>query len=239
MLSQQLSAAISGAPIRALDDFSRDIWKALSAGMLSDDEAQSLAELIHARRAKYREIPPQGCQGGSERVSGVSRRTWSYFPPKRPQRSPDKQRSLERRRTLAASGPLPPKLAARFTTGELAVLRIVADEVRGKGACFLSLQEIASRAGVGLTKTRMAIREASRLGLLTIEERRVPYRPNLTNVVRIISREWLGWIDRAKPGQGGGSTFTKPTENKGFQNSLYSNVKTIRMRKSSGRGKPK
>jgi hypothetical protein len=31
-------------------------------------------------------------------------------------RSPDKQASIERRRRLAASGPMPPALAAKFTT---------------------------------------------------------------------------------------------------------------------------
>ena len=30
---------------------------------------------------------------------------------------------------------MPPALASRFTTGQLAVLRIVADEVAAKGAC--------------------------------------------------------------------------------------------------------
>src|SRR4051795_4140848 len=120
---------------------------------------------------------------------------WSYFPPKRrPQRSPDRQRSLERRRKLAASGPMPPALAARFTTGELAVLKIVADEVRTKGACVLSVAEMAARSGTSESTVRRAFRAA--VGLMTVQERRVPFRPNLTNVIRIVSREWLAWIEK-------------------------------------------
>jgi hypothetical protein len=97
---------------------------------------------------------------------------------------------------------MPPALACRFTVGEQAVLKIVADEARSRSLCDLSIPEIAARAGVGQTKVRMALKEAARLGLVTIEERRVPYRPNLPNVVRIISREWLAWIARA--GRSGG-----------------------------------
>jgi hypothetical protein len=54
---------------------------------------------------------------------------------RRRQRSPDRQASIERRRRLAASGPMPPALAARFTTSELAALRIIGDEVRHHGVC--------------------------------------------------------------------------------------------------------
>jgi hypothetical protein len=54
----------------------------------------------------------------------------------------------ERRRRLAASGPLPPSLACRFTTGELAVLKVIADHVRHAGRCALCVDDIAARAGV-------------------------------------------------------------------------------------------
>jgi hypothetical protein len=42
-------------------------------------------------------------------------------------------------------GELPPALAAGFTTGELAVLRILAE---AHGVCDRSLNELAARAGV-------------------------------------------------------------------------------------------
>lgn len=162
--------------------------------MLSDDEAQALAEAIHARRNQVRSRDT----GTGTRATTGNTHTRSYFPPKRHQRSPDRQRSLERRRQLAASGPLPPQLAARFTTGELAVLRIVGDEVRDHGDCRLTVPEIAARSGTSQTTVRRALKVASSLGLITIEERRVPYRPNLSNVVRIVSREWLAWTTKAK-----------------------------------------
>src|SRR4051794_32428232 len=41
-----------------------------------------------------------------------------------------------------------------------------------------------------------ALREATRLGLLTVEERRREGRRNLPNVVRIVSKEWTSWLAR-------------------------------------------
>jgi hypothetical protein len=43
--------------------------------------------------------------------------------------------SLERRRSWAAAGRLPPQLASRFTLAEQAVLAVVALEVTRHGAC--------------------------------------------------------------------------------------------------------
>lgn len=197
MLVDQMATAISGAPLRVLDDLSRDIWKALSAGLLSDEDAQRLAEAIHAKRTRAR----SEAASGAARAGSGSSRPWSYFPPKRrPQRSPDRQRSKHRKRFLAFSGPLPTHLAAHFTVGELAALRIIADEVRNQCECRLTIPEVAARSGTSESTVRRALREASRLGLITVEERRIPYRPNLSNVVRIISREWLAQLRRRGEG---------------------------------------
>jgi hypothetical protein len=204
MFAIQVEAAISGTKSLArLDDYSRDIWKVWAAGSLSDDDAQRLATLIEARKAETRPLDTV-----RNRAPGVAIQIGqSFFPPKRRQVCPDRAAAMERRRRLAFSGPMPPALACRFTTGALAALRIVADEVRAKGRCSLSLSEIAARAGVGVTTARNAVREASREGLLTIQERRRHMRPNLPNTVRIISREWLAWITK-----GGGSKKAKPTD---------------------------
>src|SRR5215207_236354 len=118
----------------------------------------------------------------------------SIFPPRRPQRAPVRAVAIARRRHLAASGPMPPALAARFTVGELAVLRIVGDEVRVDGLCGLCIDAIAARAGVCRRLARNAIRQAARLGLLTIQERRREGQKTLPNIVRVISREWLQWL---------------------------------------------
>lgn len=203
-----LLSLVNHVPLASLDTLSREVWQGIGDGSLTEAQAQELAEAIQSRRVS----PPRQATGTLENIisghpprtlpgapSVTTPRSWSYFPAKRPQRSPDRARSLERRRTLAASAPMPPTLACKFTTGELAVLKVVADEIATGRLCTLSIPEIAARAGVGLTKARLALRIASSLGLVVITERRVPYRPNLPNMVRIVSREWLAWIARWKP----------------------------------------
>ena len=76
------------------------------------------------------------------------------------------------------------------------MLRIIGDEVRQHGQCDRCVDEIAARAGVCRRMVQNAIREAARLGLLTIEERRREGRRNLPNVIRIVSKEWSSWLAR-------------------------------------------
>lgn len=187
MFAEQLNTAIASASLNTLDQLARTLWQGFAAGAIADVQAQHLAELIEVRRRAARiEHKPVGIPVG---------RT-SIFPPRRIQRSPDRARSIERRRTLAASGVMPSTLACRFTTGELAVLRIIADAVRDHGQCVLPIDAIAARAGVCRTTAQNALRQAARQGLLTIQERRRQGRRNAPNIVRIISREWLSWIKR-------------------------------------------
>src|ERR671913_555990 len=186
--SDQMTAAIDEArTLTRLDHLSRAIWQGLAAGALADDDAQALAERLHARRSLIRgEIKPVGLPPGRP----------SIFPPKRLQRAPKRPVAIARRRHLAASGPMPPSLACKFTVGELAVLRIVGDEVRRHGQCDRCVDEIAARAGVCRRMVQNAIREAARLGLLTVQERRREGRRNLPNVIRIVSKEWTSWLTR-------------------------------------------
>src|SRR3954463_8370901 len=185
---KQMVDAIDGArTLTRLDHLSRSIWQSLAAGAVADDDAQALAERLHARRAALRgEIKPVGIPVGRP----------SIFPPRRLQRAPQRPVAITRRRHLAASGPMPPALACKFTVGELAVLRIVGDEVRQHGHCARCVDEIAARAGVCRSMVKNAVREAARLGLLTVQERRREGRRNLPNVVRIVSKEWIGWLAR-------------------------------------------
>src|ERR687894_686317 len=186
----QMAAAIDGArTLTRLDHLSRSIWQSLAAGAVADDQAQALAERLHARRSVLRgEIKPVGIPVGRP----------SIFPPRRLQRAPQRPVAIARRRHLAASGPMPPALACKFTVSELAVLRIVGDEVRQRGQCDRCVDELAARAGVCRRMVQNAIREAARLGLLTIEERRREGRRNLPNVVRIVSKEWVIWLARER-----------------------------------------
>jgi len=106
--------------------------------------------------------------------------------------------SLERRRRWAASGRLPPAIAARFTLAEQAVLSLVAAEIARRGDCRLAVEHMAALTGVSRSSVKNALREARRLGLMTIEERRVTGFRNDTNVVRIVSPEWQAWLRLAR-----------------------------------------
>src|SRR3954463_16649219 len=195
---KQMVDAIDGArTLTRLDHLSRSIWQSLAAGAVADEDAQALAERLHARRSVLRgDLKPVGIRFGRP----------SIFPPRRLQRAPKRPVAIARRRHLAASGPMPPALACKFTVSELAVLRIIGDEVRQHGLCDRCVNEIAARAGVCRRMVQNAIREAARLGLLTIEERRREGRRNLPNVIRIVSKEWTSWLAR------GGRSSPQPAE---------------------------
>ena len=227
MTAIEFLTAIGGTKsLSTLDGFARTVWQRWGAKEVTDEQAQALAEAIEARKREVRGIDTVAQRAPHVTALAKGQGRPSHFPPKRKAvRSPDRQASIERRRTLAASGPMPPRLACQFTTGELAVLRLVADEARAKRPCMLTLGELAARAGVGITTARNAIHEAAGHGYLTIEERRRDKRPNLSNVVRIVSREWLVWIERARrnlgvdrrngnasASQGGGSKKMESTD---------------------------
>jgi hypothetical protein len=87
-----------------------------------------------------------------------------------------------------------PARTARLTVGHSSVLRIVGDECQAHGVCSLELDVIAARAGVCRTTVRNALREARKLGLIKLQERRRLGQPSLTNIVRIVSSEWKLWL---------------------------------------------
>src|SRR3954454_16282716 len=61
----QMAAAIDGArALTRLDHLSRSIWQGVTAGAVADDDAQTLAERLHARRGVLRgEVKPVGVLG--------------------------------------------------------------------------------------------------------------------------------------------------------------------------------
>lgn len=225
--AQSARAAIAAArSLARLEACSRAVWADWEAQRLDDAQAQTLAEAIEARRRQLRGLD---MATRAPAVAAAPVRP-SCFPPKRKApSSPDRVASRERRRVLATSGVMPPALAARFTVGELAALRIVADAVRGTGDCRMTLGEIAARAGVGITTARRGLREAAALGLVTIEERRRHRRPNLPNVVRIVSATWRAWIARgvrretapapAASSEGGGRQKARATDKASYRSS--------------------
>ena len=92
------------------------------------------------------------------------------------------------------SGIVPAKIAASFTMAELAVLTVIGRQCQRAGVCTLHIDAIAALAGCCRTVVKNALRQARLLGLLLVKERRTPGLPSLTNVVRIISKDWIGWL---------------------------------------------
>jgi hypothetical protein len=193
MFIEQLRRAVEASPRVELPKVSALLWKAFAAGTVSESDAADLSNLIEARKAIPATPKPAQRRFGSRPRSGAS---------------------MERRRRWAASGALPPALAARFTLAETAVLAVIAAEVLRHSACTLTVGHVAALAGVSETTVRNALRAARGLGLLTIEERRLTAWRNAPNVVRIVSREWRAWLRlRAPKGrtQGGGCKLVPPT----------------------------
>jgi len=204
MFAEATMRAIAAAQTTELDHIAREVWRAHGAGILDDNAAQTAAEAIQARRTIARAEAGQSVKGPPQ------------APPRKRQRSPDRQASIERRRRLVASGPLPPPLAARFTWGEQAAMRIIGDECRAHGCCTLHIDAIAARAGVNRTTVQNALREARGRGevpgtpIISVQERRRTGQRSLTNIIRVVSREWRDWLHKgpARSAEGVGSKCT-------------------------------
>lgn len=170
---EEIRRAVTAAPRVKLAEIGAVMWKAWGTGQVSDAEAEELSALIEARKA----IP--ATETGARRRSGSR---------------PRSSASLERRRSWAAAGLLPPTLAARFTLAEVAVLAVVATEVKKHGSCNLTVGHIAALAGVSEQTVRNALRQARVLALLTVEERRRTAWMNYPNIIAIVSKEWASWL---------------------------------------------
>ena len=194
----QIEAAITTASKSlALDEVSRFLWRGHAEGALDDAEADQLSRMIEARRAAFRNFKPR-----SERQTANARPRSCV--------SPDRAKSLARRRRLVTSGAVPPNIACSFTMGELAVLTIIARECQsGRNACTWFMDRIAAVAGVSRTTARNAIRQAQTLGLISVEERRCTAWRSDSNIIRITGPEWRSWLKL-----GGGCRKTKSTNTK-------------------------
>jgi hypothetical protein len=192
-----------------LDGVARQIWRAFKDEIITDAEAHYLSFLIERRRAHARERTIDQRSFNDRHYDPRAIR----FPARRRQKSPDRSSSVARRRMLAASGNLPDTLRRHFTTGQLAVLCVVAGEVKRCGLCDQPLDEIAALAGVCRATAQSAMHRAQECGLICVKERRRRGRKNLTNVITIISPEWTTWIRRApSAARRIGSNFAGPTK---------------------------
>ncbi|UIN38443.1 helix-turn-helix domain-containing protein [Methylobacterium oryzae] len=201
MFADEIRRAIEAASRITLPQVTAQLWRAFGDGHITEAEAERLSALIEARTltgkpARFGQPPspaePQPVEAGDtpQVLPGSARRSVGSRP--------RTDASMERRRRWAASGRLPPGLAARFTLAEQAVLALVAAESTRRGDCRLAVGHLAAIVGVAETTVRNAIREAGKLGLVTVEERRITGFRNDTNIVRIVAPEWTAWLRLAR-----------------------------------------
>jgi hypothetical protein len=128
--------------------------------------------------------------GGPERFGG--RFTRSPY-----QRTPDREASLERRRGLVSRrDTMPWRMEAKLTPCERALAAIIREDHLRTGYSDLCHDVAAVRIGACSKTVHRVQRRLEALGWITIEERPRPGRKHLPNIVRIVSREWLAWIER-------------------------------------------
>ena len=199
MFAVQLENCISKAPGRSLDHVAQQIWKALAAGLVSEQAAERLSEAIETRRVVLEDKRSVSQGKGTQ---GTHRAVTSH----------DKARSLARRRKQAASGVLSPDIASHFTTAEQAALAVIAHKIKRSGTCSYFMDKIAAIAGICRTSARNAIRKAEALGLIEVQERRVRWFRNLSNVISIVSTDWRSWLKL----RGGGCKKMKGTNTNSY-----------------------
>jgi hypothetical protein len=203
MLAEQfLAAAAAARNSAALDETARLLWRAHSEGCIADTDAEAVSEALQSRRATF-------AAGRAPQAISQSRLALGFPRPAKRPRSPDRQASLERRRRQAMSGAVPAKIAAAFTLAELAVLSVIARQCQRGGTCSLPIDAIAALAGVSRTTVQNSLRQARCLGLLEVKERRRRGLPSLTNVIKVISKEWSAWLKLS--GEGVGFKKLSPT----------------------------
>ena len=201
MFADRIRRAIEAASRITLPQVTAQLWRAFGDGQITEVEAECLSALIEARTLNGKvacigqspspaEPQPARDVDTPQALPGSARRSVGSRP-----RS---DASMERRRRWAASGRLPPGLAARFTLAEQAVLALIAAETARRGDCRLAVGHAAAIVGVAETTVRNAIREARQLGLVTVEERRITGFRNDTNIVRIVAPEWTAWLRLAR-----------------------------------------
>lgn len=177
---QFIDAAVAVRNIAALDEITRLTWRAMTEGQISEADAERVDEALQARRAVLK-----AKAGPGPKMAALSRRR---------QVAPDKRQSIERRRAIAASGALPPAIASSFTQGQVAALTVIARHVQRGGRCELPIDAIAAMAGTCRSLVQSALRDARRLGLISVQERRRAGQKSDTNVVSITDGSWLAWL---------------------------------------------
>lgn len=180
MLARTLETSIAAAPHCRLDDIARAIWSALAGDKITEHDAERLSEALQARRA--------------EKARYIAEKP--RHPPRKPLEPLKRQAAIERRRRQAASGALPPSIAAHFTLGEQAALAVISRAARQQrgGPLQWFIDKIAALAGVSRSTARNAIRKAKALGFLHVTEQRLTWWRNAANKITVAAAAWIAWL---------------------------------------------
>jgi len=175
--------------------------------LLTASQLQASSSLLNSPLFRRLAADPDLVQGyASGEILTVPARTSAHqvlkgfkgrFTKPRYQRSPDREKSLVRRHTLASTWNMPPGMAgkAKLTVAQRAHAKLLSDEHAKHGRCTMTLDEQAARIGVCRKTAKRSQDRFEELGLISVEERKVTGRKNLPNVIRIVSAEWLAWIE--------------------------------------------
>lgn len=202
----EFQAAI-GTIIRpeALDELAKQVWAGLARATFTETDADTLLNAIQSRRVLLK----AGRATPAIKARPHAQRRLSSA-------------SIGRRRGWVASGALPPQVASHFTTAECAALAVIGRAIQKAGVCDWPIDKIAAIAGCSRTSVQNALREAKRLGFISVQERRHRGRSSETNLVKVISQEWLVWLRLGKPTVEGGSGFRNLNST---NNRLYCSIK--------------
>ena len=188
-----LKEAIGRANPRSLDDLAKLVWRGLAQASLSEAEAAELAAEIEAKRTLKRAQP-------------------SKRSPYRPR--PITSDRIKRRRQQAARVSLPDSCSLRYTPGESAVMSVVLRLIKRDGRIEKPLDEIGDLAGVCRRTVQRAIRCAVAFGQLRVQERRVSYDRNDTNLIELgDDPDLIRWLKRGEllsAGRGVGDRAVTP-----------------------------
>ena len=136
---------------------------------------------------------------------------------RRAPRRHDRSAARQHRRWLALTMPVPPSIGAGLTDSQMAYARLVRDGGGTGGGYDRSLDESADRTKTCRKTMQRAQERLLELGLIVVEHRPVLGAKHLTNIIRIVSKEWLAWIarcpSRSPANIGGQSSPTSESRN--------------------------
>lgn len=185
-----LARLLAARTLNQIDECAKSAWILNGEGLVGDHEMEYLAPIIEHQRKAIRSEHPFRRQHGDRLPLAAAR-----LDHRRPSIPEDKRAAAwRRRRALAKDCVIPTSVAVRFTISKLAVLSVIARAVMVGGKSNMSLPEIAARAGVGCTTARYAIRDALRMGLISVSENRTNGHWSRPNTIRIVCGRWLRWL---------------------------------------------